>query len=105
MVAEQRVRQGGRGGSAMLRSRRGMASGRDWRSGLPASVDFAGAGGNTDIAYGFGRTKCVDAYTNNLRSSRDLGCHWFPISDPGLVRPVQDAPCLVVCASTWAWPN
>jgi hypothetical protein len=56
MVAEQSVRQGGRGGSAMLRSRRGMACGRDWRSGLPASADLAGAGGNAEIAYRYGRT-------------------------------------------------
>jgi hypothetical protein len=72
MVVEQRVRRGGRGGSVMLRSRRGMACGRDWRSRLPASVDLAGAGGNADIAYGFGRIKCVDTYTNNLRSSREI---------------------------------
>jgi hypothetical protein len=59
MVAEQRGRRGGRGGSAWgggwgssepSRSRRGMTCGRDWRSGLPASADLAGAGGNAEIA-------------------------------------------------------
>jgi hypothetical protein len=80
MVAQQRVRRGGRGESAMLRSRQGMACSHDWRSGLPASMDLAGAGGNTNIAYGFGRTKCVDAYTNNLRSSRDIAYPLLHIS-------------------------
>jgi hypothetical protein len=41
---------GGGGSSEPSRSRRGMTCGRDWRSGLPASVDLAGAGGNAEIA-------------------------------------------------------
>jgi hypothetical protein len=58
MVAEQRGRRGGRadrrgeeGGDPRepSRSRRGMTCGRDWRSGLPASADLAGAGGNAEI--------------------------------------------------------